>query len=117
VWWAQGCPVDTAKNTSPQNPNKNPKSSTFSHIFGEGSPRKEPQGVHVCVPPQTREGEASNPLGENRKEIAPKITEKEKRDEQHNQLRNHVEASIHQTKVHTRFSLPPNHPFLSQDLS
>jgi hypothetical protein len=28
-------------------------------------------------------------------------------------LRNHAESSIHTTKVHTRSSLPPDHPTLS----
>jgi hypothetical protein len=38
--------------------------------------------------------------------------------ERHNQaLRNHVESSIHTMKVHTRFSLSPDHPSLSQDLT
>jgi hypothetical protein len=32
-------------------------------------------------------------------------------------LRNHAESSIHATKVHTRSSLPPDHPTLSQDLT
>jgi hypothetical protein len=32
-------------------------------------------------------------------------------------LRNHAESSIHTTKVHTRSSLPPIHPSLSQDLT
>jgi hypothetical protein len=38
--------------------------------------------------------------------------------EQHNKaLRNHAESSIQVTKVHTRSSLPPDHPTLSQDLT
>jgi hypothetical protein len=32
-------------------------------------------------------------------------------------LRNHAELSIHTMKDHTRSSLPPNHPTLSQDLT
>jgi hypothetical protein len=32
-------------------------------------------------------------------------------------LRNHVESSIHTKEVHTRSSLPPDHPSLSQDLT
>jgi hypothetical protein len=32
-------------------------------------------------------------------------------------LTNHAESSIHTMKVHTRSSLPPNHPTLSQDLT
>jgi hypothetical protein len=38
--------------------------------------------------------------------------------EQHNKaLRNHAESSIHTKEVHTRSSLPPDHPTLSQDLT
>jgi hypothetical protein len=36
---------------------------------------------------------------------------------QHKNLRNHVESSIDTMKVHTRSSLPPIHPSLSQDLT
>jgi hypothetical protein len=32
-------------------------------------------------------------------------------------LRNHAESSIHTKEVHTSSSLPPDHPFLSQDLA
>jgi hypothetical protein len=32
-------------------------------------------------------------------------------------LRNHDEASIHTKEIHTRYSLPPDHPTLSQDLT
>jgi hypothetical protein len=38
--------------------------------------------------------------------------------EQHIQaLRNHVESSIHNKEVHTRYRLPPNHPSFSHDLT
>jgi hypothetical protein len=50
-------------------------------------------------------------------EKAPKITKKGKW-ERHNQaLRNHAESSIHTKEVHTRSSLPPDHPSLPQDLT
>jgi hypothetical protein len=32
-------------------------------------------------------------------------------------LRNHAESSIHTKEVHTRSSLPPDHPTLSQNLT
>jgi hypothetical protein len=32
-------------------------------------------------------------------------------------LRNHAESSIHTTEVHTRSSLLPDHPCLTQDLT
>jgi hypothetical protein len=43
--------------------------------------------------------------------------QKEKTGETTKALRNHAESSIHTMKVHTRSSLPPNHPTLSQDLA
>jgi hypothetical protein len=53
----------------------------------------------------------------NPKKKAPKITKKGKW-ERHNQaLRNHAESSIHTKEVHTRSSLPPDHPSHSQDLA
>jgi hypothetical protein len=50
-------------------------------------------------------------------ERAPKITTKNKREQHSQALRNHVASSIHTKKVHTRSSLPPDHPTLSQDLT
>jgi hypothetical protein len=48
---------------------------------------------------------------------APKITKKEKREQHIQALRNHAESTIHHKEVHTRSSLPPDHPSLSQDLT
>jgi hypothetical protein len=50
-------------------------------------------------------------------EIAPKITKKNEREQHIQALRNHIESSIHHKEVHTRSSLPPDHPSLSQDLT
>jgi hypothetical protein len=50
-------------------------------------------------------------------EKAPKITKKEKWERHIQALRNHAESSIHTKEVHTRSSLPPDHPSLSQDLT
>jgi hypothetical protein len=50
-------------------------------------------------------------------EKTPKITKKEKREEHNQALRNHAESSKHTKEVHTRSSLPPDHPSLSQDLT
>jgi uncharacterized protein YdaU (DUF1376 family) len=50
-------------------------------------------------------------------EKAPKITIKEKRERHIQALRNHAESSIHTKEVHTRFSLPSDHPSFSQDLT
>jgi hypothetical protein len=54
---------------------------------------------------------------ENPKKELQKSTKKGKR-ERHNQaLMNHAKSSIHTKEVHTRSSLPPDHPSLSQDLT
>jgi hypothetical protein len=50
-------------------------------------------------------------------ENTPKITKKEKREQHIQAWRNHSESSIHTKEVHTRSSLPPDHPSLSQDLT
>jgi hypothetical protein len=50
-------------------------------------------------------------------EKASKITKKEKQERHIQVLRNHAESSIHTKEVHTRSSLPPDHPSLSQDLT
>jgi hypothetical protein len=54
---------------------------------------------------------------ENHQERAPKITTKNNREQHNKALRNHAESSIHTKEVHTRSSLPPDHPTLSQDLT
>jgi hypothetical protein len=46
-----------------------------------------------------------------------KITTKNNREQHNKVLRIHAETSIHTKEVHTRSSLPPNHPTLSQDLT
>jgi hypothetical protein len=56
------------------------------------------------------------PPKQKSQEKTPKITKKGKREEHNQALRNHAESSIHTKEVHTRSSLPPDHPSLSQDL-
>jgi hypothetical protein len=54
---------------------------------------------------------------ENHQERASEITTKNNREQHNKVLRNHAESSIHTKEVHTRSSLPPDHPNLSQDLN
>jgi hypothetical protein len=85
--------------------------------LGRESKGKEPQWVHAYIPPPNRKRKVSKLPQQNRQEKAPKITKKKKR-ERHNQaLRNHAKSSIHTKKLHTRSSLSPDHPSLSQDLT
>jgi hypothetical protein len=84
--------------------------------LGGKSQRKEPQRVHAYIPYQIPKQKASNPPQENLQEKAPKITKKGN-GEQHKAFRNHAESPIHTMKVHTRCSLPPDHPSLFKDLT
>jgi hypothetical protein len=92
---------------------KPPKSSTFTHGFGRGiTAQKTTKGSHKFPP--------SNPQ-EKGPEKNPKKSPKEGSENHHQEqpgkhiqtLRNHAESSIHETKVHTRSSKPPDHPSLS----
>jgi polyribonucleotide nucleotidyltransferase len=85
--------------------------------LGGESKGKEPQRVHAHIPHQIPNRKVSKTLQENRQERAPKITKKNKREQHIQALRNHAESTIHHKEVHTRSSLPPDHPFLSQDLT
>jgi hypothetical protein len=78
---------------------------------------KKPRRVQAYIPHQIPKRKASNPPQEKHQERAPKITTKEKWVRHNQVLKNHAESSIHTMKVHTRSSLPPDHPSLSQDLT
>jgi hypothetical protein len=51
------------------------------------------------------------------KKKAPKITKKNEREQHIQALTNKGESSIHHKEIHKRSSLPPDHPYLSQDLT
>jgi hypothetical protein len=85
--------------------------------LGGESKGKEPRRVHTYIPHQIPKSKVPKSHQENHQERAPKITTKNK-PEQHNQtLMNHAETSLHTKEVHTRSSLLPDHPTLSQDLT
>jgi hypothetical protein len=87
-----------AKNTSNPRTQETSKSSTFTHGFGRGiTAQRTTKGSHKFPP--------SNPQ--------EKITTKNNRGKHIQTLRNHAESSIHETKVRTRSSKPPDHPSLS----
>jgi hypothetical protein len=81
------------------------------------SKAKEPRRVPKNFPHQIPESEVPKTHQENHRERAPKITTKNNREQHNKALRNHAESIIHTKKVHTRSSLPPNHPTLSQNLT
>jgi hypothetical protein len=85
-------------------------------LAGE-SKEKEPRRVHTNFPHQIPKNKVPKIHRENHQERAPKITT-ENNWEQHNKaVRNHAESSIHIKEVHTRSSLQPDHPTLSQNLT
>jgi hypothetical protein len=85
--------------------------------LGGESMGKEPRRAHAYIPYQILKRKASKSLQENRQEKASKIVKKTEQEQHIQALRNHVESSIHHKEVHTRSSLPPDHPSLSQDLT
>jgi hypothetical protein len=105
-----------AKNSSNSRAPKTSKSSPLTHGFGRGIEGMTTKGSHIHAH-QIPKSKVPKTHQENHQERAPKITTKNKQ-EQHNQaLMNHAESSIHTKEVHTRSSLPPDHPTLSQDLT
>jgi hypothetical protein len=106
-----------AKNTSNPRTPKTPKSSPLTHGFGRGiTGQRTTKGSHKFPHPIPKSKVPKTPQ-ENHQERAPKITTKNNREQHNKALRNHVESSIHTKEVHTRSSLPPDHPTLSQDLT
>jgi hypothetical protein len=73
---------------------------------------KEPQRVQAYIPHQIPKRKALKSLQEKRQGRAPKFIEKEKWERHIQALRNHAGSSIHTKEVHTRSSLPPDHPSL-----
>jgi hypothetical protein len=106
-----------AKNTSNPRTRKTPKSSPFTHGFGRGITAQKPRRVPTNSPHQIPKRKVPKTTQEKHQERALNITTKNNRGQHNKALRNHAESSIHATKVHTRSSLPPDHPTLSQDLT
>jgi hypothetical protein len=106
-----------AKNPSNPRAPKTPKSSPITHEFGRGiTAQITMKGSHKFPPSNPQEQGPETPQ-DNHQERAPKITTKNNREQHNKALRNYAESSIHTKMVHTRSSLPPDHPTLSQDLT
>jgi hypothetical protein len=106
-----------AKNFSNLRTPKTPKSSPLTHGFGRGiKGKRTTKGSHE-FPHLIPKSKVPKTDQENHQERAPKITNKNNREQHNKALRNHTETSIHTKEVHTRSSLPPNHPTLSQNLT
>jgi hypothetical protein len=85
--------------------------------LGGESEANEPRKVHTNFPHQIPKSKVLKTHRENHQERAPKITTKNNREQHNEALRNHAESSIQTKKVHSRSSLPPDHPTLSQNLT
>jgi hypothetical protein len=85
--------------------------------LGRESKGKVPRRVHTYIPHQIPKSKVWKIHQENHQERALKITTKNKWEQHDQAFRNHAESSIHTKEVHTRSSLPPDHPTLSQDLT
>jgi hypothetical protein len=101
----------TLELRKPQN-----RAPLLTDLGGESQP-KEPRRVPTNFPHQIPKRKVPKTPQEKHQERAPKITTKNNREQHNKALRNHAESSIHAIKVHTRSSLPPDHPTLSQDLT
>jgi hypothetical protein len=106
-----------AKNTTNPRTWKTPNRAPLLKDLGGESQPKEPRRVPTNIPHQIPKRKVPKTTQRNHQEKAPKITTKNNREQNIQTLRNHAESSIHATKVHTRSSLPPNHPTLSHDLT
>jgi hypothetical protein len=85
--------------------------------FEGESKAKEPQRVDTNFPHKIPKSKVPKTHRENHQERAPKITTKNNREQHNKALRNQAESSIQTKKVHTRSSLPPDHPTLSEILT
>jgi hypothetical protein len=106
-----------AKNScNPRTPKPQNRAPLLTDL-GVESKGKEPRKVHTYIPHQILKRKVPKTLQEIHQERAPKITTKNKREHHIQTLRNHAESSIHHNEVHTRSSLPPDRPNLSQDVT
>jgi hypothetical protein len=85
--------------------------------LGGESKGKEPRRVHAYIPTKSQRERFLNRTKKITKKGLQKITKKDKWERHIQALRNHAESSIHTKDFHTRSSLPPDHPSLSQDLT
>jgi hypothetical protein len=112
------CPKRRMKEIPPRTPltlelgKPQNRAPLLTDLGGESQP-KEPRRVPTNFPHQIPKRKVPKTTQEKHQERAPKITTMNKREQHNKALRNHVESSIHTTKVHTRSSLPPDHPTLS----
>jgi hypothetical protein len=106
----QGNPTKSTSNQELKTPQN--RAPLLTNLGGESQP-KEPRKVPTNFPHQIPKRKVPKTTQRNHRERAPKITTKNNWEKHIQTLRNHAESSIHETKVHTRFSKPPDHPSLT----
>jgi hypothetical protein len=113
TWQIKRNQRNPATNSSNPRTPKTPKSSPLTHGFGRGiKGKRTTKGSHESLPSNPQKQGPENTLRKPPREGS------ENHHQQHNEaLRNHTESSIYTKKVHTRSSLPPDRPALSQDLT
>jgi hypothetical protein len=122
IWSTKTCRINrnqriSTKNTTFLKYKKTPKSSTFSHGFVRGITRKRTMkgsSIHPQLNPKEKGLKSTIRKSQGK---GSENHQKGKREKQHKVLRNHAESSIRTMKVHTRSSLPHDHPILSKDLT
>jgi hypothetical protein len=102
-----GFGLATQELKKPQN-----RAPLLTDLGGESQPKK-PRRFPTNFPHQIPKRKVPKTTQRNHRERAPKITTKNNRGKHIQTLRNHAESSIHETKVRTRSSKPPDHPSLS----
>jgi hypothetical protein len=106
----------TENSSNPRTP-KTPKSNPLTHRFGWGITGQRTTKASHKFPPSNPQEQGPENTPKNYQEGSPKNTTKNNRKQHNKALRNHAESSIHTKEVHTRSSLPPDRPTLSQDLT
>jgi hypothetical protein len=97
----------TLEHRKPQN-----RAPKLTDLGGESKEKRTTKGSHE-FPQLNTKSKVPKTHQENHKERAPKISTMNNREQHNKALRNHAESFIHTKKVHTRSSLPPDHPTLS----
>jgi hypothetical protein len=106
----------TKNSSNPRTP-KTPKSSPLTHGFGRGNTaQRTTKGSHKFPPTNPQEQGPENTSRKPPREGTENHHQEQPGTRQQS-LRNHAESSIHTKEVHTRSSLPPDHPTLSQGLT
>jgi hypothetical protein len=106
----QGNPAKSTSNPRTQEPQN--RAPLLTDLGGESQP-KEPRRVPTNIPHQIPKRKVPITTRRNQRERAPKINTKNNRGKHIQNLRNHAESSIHETKVRKRSSKPYDHPSLS----